>query len=855
MLVVSVCVQGTDDGSEESSSEDKELEEGAGPSSLSGQSVDSSQTSAQATPTDSDAFPEFVPKTTSTLNGDASVWEPSILTPPQTPSTPNAFPLSPAPALADTPVHGEEHMVACPDRGVQVPADKEDVRPAPRRESCELEGTLPSPAEVPSHLKNGPEPIAAASLEVDPCTSEAPSEDNTESTQVQSEAEQSEPIVNGEVICVSKTAVESSAELSPTVEPTHANGEVTAAEKQELKLETPLTLPQEKVPICNGQVICVQEAVVSESQKPSYRVEISNDSGKDLSEVRTEKETFDVIFNNINGNKQKGKANQSKINSVNEEAVKGGNKIVNSSNGKIKKIKNSSPDHQDSNAFSEETRLSASPAREAVPESETGRSKRDSEKRPPQVSKTKGPSAKRKALKKGAAKTDLSSNAGGSNGMMAQTPPTPETSPAAAPAPAEEPFSLRPETSISWGRRGEDTKVRPVDDVLLQALVGTLPETEPDIPVDSEPRPQLQSRTATPPPAVHPEPPVQSLPQPDPQLKPEPQRSPSPAPPPPEVESAPQRPEPSDQKSRLTPSSAAQRRPKKWRQNTKERAPTPGRELTESTASSSSLSSDEGEEETVIFVSPSAASAPASAPEKPADRDEDQHRESPLRITEAVTAWLRDHETEDILVPPPPHLTSTSDSESESELEDQLDEQADNSAGPKNEVGNPFLASSHSSTTRADPGPGGEVEERVARLSVEPEDALEALEAWDTLCDPTLFVAKYYRLGEDPQDPPVLALELRDNATGLDKGTGHGARSKGWLEQHDSGVHSDESGDEHQTPGHKNTASSEDQQAKRAKQAALNAQAEEFAAKSAYLLRQLKGQSPVPCGGICCSLQ
>lgn len=356
-----------------------------------------------------------------------------------------------------------------------------------------------------------------------------------------------------------------------------------------------------------------------------------------------------------------------------------------------------------------------------------------------------------------------------------------------------------------------------MDDVLLQALVGTAPSAEAkadakaDIPVDSEPPAPATPRLET----------QADVKQPEPVAKPM-------------AESQPE----TQAEHRLTPSAAHRHnRLKKWRQNTKDRAPTPGRDLT-----ASSSSDEAGDSETVLFVSPLAAASTAS---------EERERVSPLRITEAVTAWLRDHEVEDVLVPAV--VVSSDDSD------DSADEEDDGGQPSKNVQGNPFRASSHSSTsstTRVGSGPGA-VEERVAALDEpEPEAETEPEAAWDTLCDPSLFVAKYYRLGEDPQDsppmamapsprpsrspslPPVVALELRPDVSlsrvlpSSDKVVRH--------EQHDSGVHSDESGDEHQTPT----------------KAHAQAQAEELAAKSAYLLRQLKGQSPgVPCGGICCTLQ
>ncbi|KAE8750923.1 hypothetical protein FOCC_FOCC002351 [Frankliniella occidentalis] len=881
---------GTDDGSEESSSEDNQLEEGeAGPSSLSSQSLEDSQ----ATPTDSDAFPEFVPKAVdpatvaaSTLNGDASAWEPSILTPPQTPTAcaqtepcrqedkeilvlpsevsshehkegsfttiEDELPthtITPAPVeAAEPPPPTTAEAPATPTlteaTSITTPEERAAETPAAAQEeaSLEPESVLSANTTAETSTESSPSAASAQALPAEAETSDEPQSLPTEASaiipptslapveapqlqpeqrpepveevvavaeKVKNEVQQekhSAPKVNGDVPCVSKKAVKAVSSV-PLV-----NGGAVNPKEDVPEFERSL-----KLPVCNGEVICFKEAVESNPQTTlSTCIEISGDSGKDKSVQRTE--TFDVIFNNKNDLKQKGKAIQNK-NAVNEGTVNG-DKIVNATNGKVKKIRdNSSPDHRESNGFAEKaSRLSESPSGDDVTDSAAGRGKEDGKSTPAQtksepVSRTKeAKSAKRKSKKGAPAKTDLSSKAGSANGVMASPPPPPEPSPTSS-TPTSVPddlgFSLRPEPSIAWGRKIE-TKVRPVDDVLLQALVGSVKsaqsaETKVDIPVE------LESPVSAPTPVA-------------PRLEAE------------AVEAEPQpvlpaaEPQTEPKGSRLTPSTAHRpNRAKKWRQ--KERAPTPGRELT---ASSSSLSSsDEADEgETVIFVSPLAATA-ATTTTAPAVEQAEQ-RESPLRITEAVTAWLRDHESEEVLVPAVEHVAV---SDSESDEDDEEDD--DNAQQSKNAIGNPFRASSHSSTsstTRAGTGRGADVEERVASLD-EPEAA------WDTLCDPSLFVAKYYRLGEDPQDtmPAVVALELRhDVDVKRSIRSSMSPEKRGALcDQHDSGVHSDESGDEHHTP-------TKDMQA----------QAEEFAAKSAYLLRQLKGQSPgVPCGGICCSLQ
>ncbi|KAK3921315.1 Protein lifeguard 1 [Frankliniella fusca] len=879
---------GTDDGSEESSSEDNQLEEGegAGLSSLSSQSAEDSQ----ATPTDSDAFPEFVPKAVdpatvvaaSTLNGDASAWEPSILTPPQTPTACALTEHKESPVVHVQPTEAVELITSC-SAADELPA-AEDAAEQPKLAPSEVSSTsapeerpeeAPAPAvpeETPAQESSPPSAVETVekSAEPSPATVEAKeipplaetaaeahstpcnaAEVICEATPVPVKEPQpapeplkeveaiakvkngvkqekhSAPKVNGEVLCVSKKAVDQSS--TPLV-----NG------KEEVEFKSSLTLPVEKVPVCNGEVICFKGAVESNPETVlSQCIDISGDTGKDKSVQRTE--TLDVILNNNNDLKQKGKVNQNR-NAVNDVTVKG-DKIVSVTNGKVKKVRNnSSPDHQESNGFAEKSRLSESPSRDEVSEVAVERGKGDKKTTPAQTkneptSRTKeAKSAKRKAKKGAPAKTDLSSKAGGVNGAMASTPPPPGPLPAdPTPKPTEGApddlgFSLRPEPSIAWGRRNE-TKVRPVDDVLLQALVGSVQSAPQSAPQSAETKVDIPVELETPVPAPAPSPAPAPV---APRLEAEAEAVAEPAP-----VAAVAEPQTEPKGSRLTPSSAHRHsRAKKWRQ--KERAPTPGRELT---ASSSSLSSsDEADEgETVIFVSPLAATATTTTTAPAVEQAE--QRESPLRITEAVTAWLRDHESEEVLVPAVEHA-AVSDSESETDdAEDDGDDE--NAQPPKNAIGNPFRASSHSSTTSTTPaqGHGADVEERVASLD-EPEAA------WDTLCDPSLFVAKYYRLGDDPQDsmPAVVALELRPD---LDLDVKHqrerGVRSsvspeKGLsalCDQHDSGVHSDESGDEHHTP-------TKDMQA----------QAEEFAAKSAYLLRQLKGQSPgVPCGGICCSLQ
>jgi len=363
-------------------------------------------------------------------------------------------------------------------------------------------------------------------------------------------------------------------------------------------------------------------------------------------------------------------------------------------------------------------------------------------------------------------------------------------------------------------------------------------------------------------------------------------------------------------------------RRKKWlgRHGTKERAPTPGRDLTtdatvsdESNLSWSSSSDDSVvaalsdrsassvEDDTVIFRPPT-VTARASVeerltsevadesrvpvhpdePQAPLGEAEPEQRVvaeggvrgdgassatpddlpqepvagpigGPLHITVAVTRWLYDQNVEQVLL-----TDVTGSSSSENSDDDQDKEATRSSTGPKNGFRNPFPASSHKCSR-------GEVQDdglrkRVAQKT-DDSGSESGTDVWDAsrLCDPTLFVAKYYRLGDEHggggsgseagSGSVVMALELRtspDEVSWAEESSWPvSATRRATLPKTatvDSGIHSDESSDE-QTPQKSANGCTQRGRTRRPKTPAR------------ALLNQLKGDGSFSCGGICCVIQ